>query len=75
MNFINEKRYASCHWSHPNANGRAINFDHLGRRKRTGDAPLEMPLDVILAQNQPVHGVKIYGPFMDRARFNIQINW
>jgi hypothetical protein len=35
---------APCRWSHPNANGRTIDFDQKGGRKRTmRRAPLEMP--------------------------------
>jgi hypothetical protein len=31
--FMNEKKYASCRWSHPTQTD--DDFDHLDRRKRT----------------------------------------
>jgi hypothetical protein len=45
---MNEKKYyASCRWSHPDVNGRAVNFNHLKRhessfRRPKYVTPLEM---------------------------------
>jgi hypothetical protein len=37
---LKKKRFvlknASCRWNHPDANGRAVDFDEKSRRKRTG---------------------------------------